>query len=174
MPGSIALRHSPPFMSVRKVVLSTLALTCLLPAGASADDRAKRPPPPPRMTGEMVIQQRLIIRIPRIPVGRVSMAAPAPAPPPIRWVEKRADACVPAIALAGAVVNGANSVDLVLNGGKRLRARLNDRCPALDFYSGFYLKMHSDGRVCADRDSIRSRSGGECRIRSFKSLVPAR
>jgi hypothetical protein len=34
--------------------------------------------------------------------------------------------------------------------------------------------MHADRKVCASRDSIRSRSGGECRIASFRALVPAR
>jgi len=94
--------------------------------------------------------------------------------PPIRWVEKKADKCVPAIDLAAAAITGTDSVDLVLNGGKRLRARFGADCPALDFYSGFYVKMTNDGKVCARRDSIRSRSGGECRIESFRALVPAR
>ena len=30
-----------------------------------------------------------------------------------------------------------------------------------------------DGRICADRDVIRSRVGGECRIDQFRVLTPA-
>ena len=65
-------------------------------------------------------------------------------------------------------------IDLMLEGGDRLRAKLDNDCPPLDFYSGFYLKPTPDGMVCADRDAIRSRSGAACAIESFKQLVPKR
>jgi hypothetical protein len=94
--------------------------------------------------------------------------------PPIRWVEKGADRCVAVGSLAGAAITRVDRVDLILSGGKRLRAVLEDDCPSLDFYSGFYLKPAGDGKVCARRDTIRSRSGGACRIKAFRSLVPAR
>ena len=55
-----------------------------------------------------------------------------------------------------------------------LRARLGNDCPALGFYSGFYVKANPDKKMCAKRDSIRSRSGRLCAIQSFTSLVPAR
>ena len=58
--------------------------------------------------------------------------------------------------------------------GTRLRALFDDDCPALDFYSGLYVKGTTDGMVCADRDSIRSRSGSVCRIDGFKRLVAKR
>ena len=93
----------------------------------------------------------MIIRVPRLPVGRTPLAVPAPPPPlpPIRWVEEKTDKCVPVVNLAAAAVTGSDSVDLLLNGGKRLRARFGSDCPALDFYSGFYVKMPKDGKVCA-------------------------
>jgi hypothetical protein len=124
--------------------------------------------------GSFIIQQRLIIRVPRLPIGRAPFPEGAAPPPPIKWVEKKTDQCVAATSLAAAAITRADSVDLVLNGGKRLRARLADNCPALDFYTGFYLKPASDGKVCASRDSLRSRSGQECRIESFRALVPGR
>lgn len=117
----------------------------------------------------------MIVRIPRLPVERTAMPAMSVAPlPPIRWVEKKADKCVPVQNLAAASIATTDSVDLLLNGGKRLRARFGNDCRALDFYSGFYVKLNDDGKMCADRDSIRSRSGGECRIESFRALVPSR
>lgn len=151
---------------VRALALGTLCLTCAVPAADAQRSAVSR-------VSQVTVQQRLIIRVPRLPIGRAPLASTAPLPP-IRWVEKKTDKCVPVLNLAAATITTRNSVDLLLNGGKRLRARFDDDCPALDFYSGFYVKMTKDGKVCASRDAIRSRSGGECRIESFRALVPAR
>jgi len=131
---------------------------------------------PAGRTGDTItaitIQQRMIIRVPRMPPG------PAPAriaaASPIRWAEKKAPKCVALIDLAAASVTNTESVDLILNGGRRLRAGLGSDCRALDFYSGFYVRMTADEKLCAGRDAFRSRSGGECRIKGFKALVPKR
>ncbi|WP_141395872.1 hypothetical protein [Sphingomonas spermidinifaciens] len=121
------------------------------------------------------IERHVIVRVPRMSVapGVVTTAAAAPLPP-ISWSERRAEQCVPVRALAGASITRPDSVDLVLSGGRRMRARLDDDCPALGFYSGFYLRPPADGQICAKRDSIRSRSGGECRIEGLRTLVPSR
>ena len=156
-------------IAVRLPLLLSLAAA---PAAAVAQRVA---PAQPERRVTVTVQQQMIIRVPRLPVGRMpSSRTSSPPPPPIRWVEKKSDKCVPVINLAAAAITGTDSVDLVLNGGKRLRARFGSDCPALDFYSGFYVKMTADGKVCARRDSIKSRSGGECRIESFRALVPAR
>lgn len=126
-----------------------------------------------RVVGQVTVRQRIIIRVPAMPIGRTSLA-PTPALPPIVWVEREAPQCVPVAALSAASIQRPDSVDLVLNGGKRLRARLGDECPALDFYTGVYLKRTSDGLLCAERDAFRSRAGGECRIEGFTRLVPRR
>lgn len=152
-----------------------LILAAAPPVAAQQQQQQQPRPAAPRVgVTSVTIQQRMIIRVPRLPVGRAPISAQAAALPPIRWTEKKADKCVPVTHLAAATIAGPDSVDLLLNGGKRLRARFDDDCRALDFYSGFYVKMTSDGNVCADRDAIRARSGGECRIRSFRALVPAR
>ena len=117
---------------------------------------------------QLTIRERIVIRVPRME------AAPGRPPAPVLMVEKKGPKCVPAQSLAGAAITRPDSVDLVLTGGKMLRAHLEDDCPALDFYSGFYLKPARDGRVCQDRDSVRSRSGGQCRIDKFTTLVPKR
>ncbi len=167
--------------ALRPTLCAMLAVA--VPASTGAQQRRAEAPPRapsrPPVTGtitSVTIQQRMIIRVPRMPVGRTrtTASAPAAALPPIRWVEKKTDKCVPLITLAAAAVTGSDSVDLLLNGGKRLRARFGSECPALDFYSGFYVKMTGDGKVCSGRDSIRARSGGECRIKSFRALVPAK
>lgn len=126
-----------------------------------------------RVVGQVTVRQRVIIRVPAMPIARTSLA-PTPALPPIVWVERDAPQCVPVSMLSAASIQRPDSVDLVLNGGKRLRARLGDECPALDFYTGVYLKRSRDGLLCAERDAFRSRAGGECRIQGFTRLVPRR
>ena len=74
--------------------------------------------------------------------------------------------------IAGAAITPDGAVDFVLRGGRRMRAWLESECPALDFYQGFYVKPDPDGRVCAGRDSIHSRSGGECQIDRLRRLEP--
>ena len=123
--------------------------------------------PAPIQYAQVTIRQGVIVRVP-------TRRSDARAAPPIRWKEKRGPRCIPANALAGASVNENDSVDLLLRGGARVRAELESRCPALDYYSGFYIRPSSDGRICADRDAIRARSGGQCEIERFRSLVPDR
>ncbi|MBW4329785.1 hypothetical protein KY084_02710 [Stakelama sp. CBK3Z-3] len=117
----------------------------------------------------MTVHQRIIIRIPRVRDPRVTMLRERP----VRWHEKKADHCQRAGEFVGAAITDAHSVDLMLRDGSRLRAKLGSDCPALDFYSGFYLAPGSDGKICADRDAIRSRAGGSCEIESFRRLVAA-
>ena len=76
--------------------------------------------------------------------------------------------------VGGAAIIEADSVDLYLRGGVRMRARLDDACPALDYYSGFYISPTRDGMICADRDAIRTRAGGTCNIDRFRLLAVER
>ena len=116
-----------------------------------------------QIVAQLTVRQRIVIRVPRL--------APVT---PIEWREKRADRCTPLEGVAGAAFNNNGSVDLYFSDGRRLRALLGDKCPAIDFYSGFYIKPTEDGRVCAKRDAVRSRSGAACEIRAFRRLVPKR
>jgi hypothetical protein len=117
---------------------------------------------------QVTIQRRVIIRVPAMTVP----AAPVPVARPIVWREIKGPKCVPMSLLAGASFTKADSVDLFLRGGRRMRAELDDRCPALDYYSGFYLAPTSDGMVCGNRDTIHTRSGGKCGIERFREMVP--
>jgi hypothetical protein len=103
----------------------------------------------------------------RVPSTRQSL----PVPQQVRYVEKKGPKCIAAGDLAGALVTASDSVDLVLKGGKRVRAAFKDDCNALAYYGGFYVKPSLDGQVCAGRDSVRSRSGDSCPISVFKALV---
>lgn len=130
---------------------------------------------PPQLDGveyaQLTIHERLIIRVPRVssaPIrGRAGIA-----PPQVRWDEKKGPECVAMNALTGAAVDREGEVDLVVGGARRIRAKLDDDCPTLDFYRGFYLKPTADGQLCARRDGIRSRSGAYCAVTRFRALVP--
>jgi len=115
---------------------------------------------------QMMIRQRVVIRIPAMPQS--------PPPRPIEWREKKGPRCLPMSTLAGAAINQPDSVDLFVRGGGRYRAQLDDECPALDYYSGFYLSPTPDGQVCEGRDTIKTRAGGQCGIERFRTLVPRR
>jgi hypothetical protein len=117
---------------------------------------------------QMTLHQRIVIRIPRLPFTR----PPVEAQQPIVWSEKKGPKCVAMEDLIGAAISAPDSIDLMIDDGTRMRAKLDDDCPPLDYYSSYYLKPTRDGMVCADRDAIRSRSGGSCPIEEFKRLVP--
>ena len=108
-----------------------------------------------------IVRSEVILRIP---------VRPRPEPR-VEWVERKGPKCVPTEAIRGATLSEPESVDFLLYGGRRLRAELSEDCPALDFYTGFYLSPEDD-RVCARREAIRSRIGGSCRIERFRRLVP--
>ena len=134
------------------------------PLGLSAGSRM--------LVGQITIHERIIVRVPRLQpqlaVGRTAI------PAVVAWKEKKGPKCVAATDLGGAMISKPGTVDLVLTGGDRLRAILDDDCGPLDYYSGFYLRPASDGQICADRDVIRVRSGASCMIEGFRRLVASR
>lgn len=89
----------------------------------------------------------------------------------IEWTEQKGPKCVAVDRIAGAMWSGPSSIDFVLRDRTRVRAVMDNECPALDFYRGFYLQP-DDARVCAKRETIRVRSGASCRIEKFRALVP--
>jgi len=148
------------------VILAGVTALLLYAFGAGEEQQA----PPRGMGGTVTFHQQIIVRV-----------APAGAPPGtagispmVRWEEHRGPRCIPARQILGATFISQDSVDLVFRDMTRIRARLEGRCPALDFYRGFYLSMPPDGQICADRDSIRSRTGGECQIERFRTLTAER
>ena len=145
-----------------------VALIVPLGAGISAPGDTGAP----IITGQLTIRERIIIRVPRMrqsmPPGRM----PIPVPP--GWKEKRGPKCVTATDLAGAMITQPGAVDLVMLGGVRMRAVIDDDCGPLDYYGGYYLRPGSDGMICSGRDMIRVRSGSGCAIARFRKLVPAK
>ena len=110
----------------------------------------------------LIVQDEIILRVP---------VQARPLMPEIEWVERKGPKCLPADALQRAMLSGPQQVDFVLANHSRVRAQLDENCPALDFYGGFYLQVQ-DGRLCVRRDAIHSRMGGSCTIEKFRQLVP--
>lgn len=110
----------------------------------------------------VVVQDELIIRIP---------VQPRQFGPPIEWIEHKAPKCIPVAEIRGALLSGPEQVDFIVGNGARVRAKLDEDCPALDFYAGFYLQPQ-DQRLCIGRDAIHSRMGGSCTIEQFRQLIP--
>ena len=110
----------------------------------------------------LVIQDEIILRVP---------VQPRPLVRHIEWKERKGPKCVPVQAIRRAMLFGPEQVDFVLADRSRVRAKLDEDCPALDFYGGFYLQPQND-ELCAGRDAIHSRMGGSCTIERFKLLVP--
>jgi hypothetical protein len=124
-------------------------------------------PADPIQFAQLVIREQILIRVPL----RLREQVAAPAAPPLSWKESRGPKCLPMRSIAGATLLGQNSVDLILRDKSRVRAKMEKSCPALDYYHGFYIRPNADGQICADRDSVRSRMGGECEIEKFKTLT---
>jgi hypothetical protein len=116
---------------------------------------------------QLTIQQRVVIRVPMVPV------TPAPGRP-LRLVEKKGPKCLASNSLAGAVVTSERTIDLFTRNGPRLRAELDKQCQAVDLRFGFYIRPNPDGQICASRDTIHARTGGQCDIEKFRTLVPER
>jgi hypothetical protein len=140
--------------------MTLLAFLGLIPAllGMAADRPASQQPQAVR---RVIINQELVISIPIRPRPTRRM----------EWVEKKGPKCIDTNQLAGAMWSGPSSIDFILRDRSRVRAVMDDECPALDFYRGFYLHPDDD-RVCAKRETIRKRDGGTCRIERFRRLVP--
>lgn len=137
-----------------------------MPLGG-ADDRVR---PRGTVLAQLRVEQRVVIRVPTQPAA-ISALAPNK---PVKWKEKKGPKCIALNRLRAAAVTTDDSIDLVLQNGARLRAKLNSSCPAIDFYQGFYLRPSADGLICSDRDSVRTRAGAVCEITRLRTLVAER
>lgn len=144
-------------MTVYKLILAAMALlVAVQPASVGAQSSSVR-----RLT---ISEQRVV----RIPLRSTAVPLPRAG---AEDKETRGPKCVARSKIAGASLNGLKSIDFTLRSGTRLRARLKNSCPAIDYYAGFYLNPTVDGEICSDRDAVHARSGGECQIDIFRKLT---
>lgn len=121
----------------------------------------------PIRSAQLTLREQILVRVP----ARTGPAAPSTR---IEWKEGKKVQCIPASAVSGATFLGRDRVDLLLRDKRRVRAKLETSCPALDYYRGFYISPDPKGMICADRQSIRSRMGGECQIDALRMLKPVK
>lgn len=103
----------------------------------------------------------------RVPIGPGSPVTTRPFPP-----KQGRSRCVSVDGLAGAQLFGDRAIELSMKNGRRYRLFLARECPALSFYQGFYYRRQRAGQLCAGRDVIGARSGGECPIASIMMVRP--
>ena len=162
--------------------MTRAALAALLTLAFGGDDSGtdKQAGQRPQISGTITFHQQIIIVRTPAPAPRANAAAAAASESAsanasrIRWEEHRGPRCIAWAQIAGAGLLSQDSVDLVFRDNTRVRARLERHCPALDYYNGFYMNATPDGLICADRDSIRARTGGQCQIDRFRTLRAAR
>lgn len=97
------------------------------------------------------------------PGGPVDMR---PSPP-----SKGRNRCIGVDNVAGAQLFGDSAIELTMRDGRQYRMFFSRECQALSFYQGFYYRRLKAGQLCAGRDVIGARSGGECPI---ASIIPVR
>ena len=122
---------------------------------------------------QLRIERRVIIRVPR---RRPNQARPLSDLRsrilPQKFEEKKIGKCLPMNNILGVQMYDGRELDLITKDRKRIRARLEKKCQARSFYSGFYMEKSRDGRICTGRDLLHSRTGSKCEIDRFRQLVP--
>jgi hypothetical protein len=90
-----------------------------------------------------------------------------------RYAEKRIGTCLPLEGIAAVQTGSGNRLVLFLRDQRMVSLSLEKTCRARDFYSGFYVERHEDGRLCVDRDRLQSRTGVQCGVARLRQLVVA-
>lgn len=158
------------------LLLSVPEMREMQPVDSSPSETAMtHVPERPLLYAQVRIEKRVIIRVPRrrptplAPMAEFSQEASKQA-----YREKRIGKCLPMNNLLGVQMFTDRYLDLITKDRKRIRAQLEDNCQARSFYSGFYVEKTDDGKICAGRDILHSRTGAKCEIDQFRELVPER
>jgi hypothetical protein len=139
----------------------------------TSDARGVFIPPTQHQFAQVRIEKRVIIRVPRQRSAISSALSDiARNSRPATYTQKKIGKCLPMNSILGVQRFGERYIDLVTRDRKQIRARLEKKCQARSFYSGFYMEKSSDGQICADRDILHSRTGSKCEIDRFRLLVP--
>ncbi len=117
---------------------------------------------------QVLVHERITIRVPRMSTAPIQRIVS----PRRDWKERKGPKCLDIGIIAAAAIAVPTAIDLLLDDGRWMRARLARDCRSAAFYSGLYIRPGRDGAICADRDAIRVRSGATCPIESFKRLEP--
>jgi hypothetical protein len=88
-----------------------------------------------------------------------------------RFVERHMGRCLSVAGIAGVQPDAGNRLILFMRDRRMVSATLERACRARDFYSGFYVDRTNDGQICANRDTLLSRSGANCKLTAIRQLV---
>lgn len=168
MVGQVTLRGVEQRVLNWRIILPMVLPLLVLarPASALQPRPAPRAAPPPALQS---FDGQAWRRVPVRPGGPALAEIARPKAP--RGGRRR---CIAIDTIAAAQLFGDRAIELTLKGGKRWRLYLAQECPALSFYQGFYYQQSQAGRLCAGRDVIGARSGGECAIASIMPAGKAR
>lgn len=135
-------------------------VTALLLAALAIPARAQptRPPPPAPQSFDGQAWRKVPVR-----PGGAAQSRPA-------LLRAGRNRCISINGIGGAQIFGDSAIELTMRGGKRWRLLLAQECPSLSFYQGFYYQQKQAGQLCAGRDAVGARSGGECAI---AAIIPA-
>jgi hypothetical protein len=166
----LAMSHALAFLAPLLAVLLP-APAALAPEGQG---HGLQPLSEPLRANQVRIEEHVTIRV-------TPLAAPVQAPNMLvdlpqralapRLTERKMGKCLPAAGISGVQVQRDNKLLLFMRDRRIVSAALERACTARDFYSGFYLSRSDDGRLCVDRDTLRSRSGANCKITKIRQLV---
>lgn len=127
----------------------------------------------PQVQHQVRIEQRVVIRIaPRSPTRQNLVAdLPRRGSSSSQIVERDAGKCLRLKDIAAVQSTRDNRLMLYLRDRRVMRANLEKKCSARDFYSGFYIEPNKDGKVCIKRDKLQSRTGAKCEVDAIKQLI---
>ncbi len=152
-----------------------------LPRGPHYPASNLSPAPLDAFWGEQSVQQvrierRVIVRIsPRTPPDRNELLAQLPQREvATRFEEREMDKCLAVDRIAGVQTGSGNRLLLFMRDAGIVSVNLEKACRARDFYSGFYVEQSADGKLCAERDKLQSRSGVTCEVERMMRLVATR
>lgn len=127
----------------------------------------------PHEQQQVRIERRVFIRInPRTPQNSDILRVLPQGEISSKFKERKYGKCLQARTIAGVQVRADNRLLLFLRDRTILTVNLEKSCRARDFYSGFYVEPNEDGKICAGRDKLHSRSGANCELQKFRQLVP--
>ena len=129
----------------------------------------------PQWGNQVRIERRVVIRIgPAAPDERASMMSELPRRQMrARYAEVDHGSCIAPGSVFGVQPTPDNRLLFYTDERQILAAQLEDGCSARAFYAGFYIERNADGRLCVDRDQLRSRAGASCQVAHFTRLVAA-
>ncbi len=114
--------------------------------------------------GGVVIERRIIIRIPVMPRSE------RPAPQVGEGRRAIARTCLASQVIRGVSIGERGEINFITMQNARYRATLERGCNVVAFQSGFYLDAGRDGAVCVGRDMLRARSGMICLITGLTKI----